>query len=121
MRIGILMSRSNTRMGSMPPDSRVWCHVCRQLIPIFDSSGINPSGTSTPSPLNTPTHPPTPGPIVVKTLVALQYAVNLNASDYQDEAVQLALAEDAVVTIRHAGLNQAIVAFQVRVGWLHGH
>ncbi|KFM28731.1 Lipase [Auxenochlorella protothecoides] len=52
------------------------------------------------------------GPIVVKTLVALQYAVNLNASDYQDEAVQLALAEDAVVTIRHAGLNQAIVAFQ---------
>lgn len=49
----------------------------------------------------------------MKTLVALQYAVNFNTSDYEDDAVQLALAGDALVTVRHSGLSQAIVAFQV--------
>lgn len=63
-----------------------------------------------------PSPPVLPGPVLTKTLVALQYAVMANASDFADEAVELPLADGGAVLVRHSGLNQVVVAFKVRRG-----
>ena len=58
---------------------------------------------------------PPPGPIVAKALVSLVYAVRYNASEFQDEAMTLDLADGGRVSIRHPGLNSIVISFKVRL------
>lgn len=51
---------------------------------------------------------------MTKALVSLVYAVRYNASEFQDEAMTLDLADGGRVSIRHPGLNSIVISFKVR-------
>lgn len=63
----------------------------------------------------TPLVPSTPyGPVTTKTVIALSWAVLTNTSDFAGAQTRvLNLGHDARLVIRHPGLNQVVLSFQV--------